>query len=369
MSVPHRVFNRLQPWMIVGLISLVYLSLIFIVNEAEPLVFVMPGTRFSAGDPTGTEGYDGQFAYYIARDPSNAAQHIDVPAYRYQRILLPMLARIISLGEEYLIPWAMLAINLSALLISTALLGRILKRHRTSHWYALVYGLFPGILMAVRLGLNEPLAYGLVIGALWLIEQDRIWQGFAVLALAALGKETTLLFAGGLSLSLIIQRRYRIAVIGGALVILPFTLWQLVLYQWFGALGIGSGGALATPFEIIPFNGFFRIYVDTGSFRVFLVFALLLIPAVIVPTLWGVWQAIRDMLQKRTDEYTWLLIANAVVMPFVPFSTYREPLGILRFIVGLVICVLIYAAARHQKRVLRYSTLWLVLLAIVVNSG
>ena len=47
-------------------------------------------------------------------------------------------------------------------------------------------------------------------------------------------------------------------------------------------------------------------------------------------------------------------------MPFVPFSTYREPLGILRFIVGLQIAVILYAANRHNVRALRNSTIWIV---------
>ena len=45
-------------------------------------------------------------------------------------------------------------------------------------------------------------------------------------------------------------------------------------------------------------------------------------------------------------------------MPFVPFSTYREPLGILRFIVGLQIAVIVYAAWKPAPRALRNTTLW-----------
>jgi hypothetical protein len=54
-------------------------------------------------------------------------------------------------------------------------------------------------------------------------------------------------------------------------------------------------------------------------------------------------------------------------MPFVPFSTYREPLGILRFIVGLQIAVLLYAAQTHNIRVLRYSTFWIVSILLSVS--
>ncbi|MBN2469259.1 MAG: hypothetical protein JXN59_00945 [Anaerolineae bacterium] len=358
-----------QPWVIIALVALIYLGAVLAANNADPLVFVTLGTRFGEQQSGGAEGYDGQFTYHIARDPEGAASLIDVPAYRYQRILLPLLARVLALGQPGLIPWALVGINLAALLVSTALLGQLLAGYKANQWYALVYGLFPGVLMAVRLSLNEPLAYGLVIGAWWLYTRDRKWLAFGALALAALAKETTLLFTAGFILCELASRRWSTALLGGSLSVLPFAIWQVVLYRTFGAFGVGSGGALATPFEIIPFNGFWRIYTDTGSLRVFVVFALLLIPAVIVPSLWGLWQSAQDILKKRQTCLTYLLLLNAAVMPFVPFSTYREPLGILRFIVGLVICVVVYAAAKHNRRALRYSTLWLVLLAFIISSG
>ncbi len=358
-----------QPWAVVALVCLLYLAAVFLANGADPLVFVTLGTQYGDQASGGTEGYDGQFTYYIARGPEGAAPLIDVPAYRYQRILLPLLARVLALGQPALIPWALVAINLVALILGTALLGQLLSAHRASRWYALVYGLFPGVLMSVRLSLAEPLAYGLAIAALWLHARDRKWLAVGALALAALTKETTLLFAAGLVLYELTRRRWAFATLGGGVVALPFAIWQLVLFRAFGAFGVGSGGALATPFEIIPFNGFLRIYTDTGNLRVFIIFALLLIPAVIVPSLWALWQSGRDIVKQRATCLTFVLLMNAAVMPFVPFSTYREPLGILRFIVGLVIGVLLYAAAGRHRRALRYSALWLVMLALAASSG
>jgi hypothetical protein len=55
-------------------------------------------------------------------------------------------------------------------------------------------------------------------------------------------------------------------------------------------------------------------------------------------------------------------------MLFVPFSTYREPLGILRFIVGLQIAVILFAAERHQIRALRNSTIWMLTMLFLIGS-
>src|SRR5262245_62119812 len=96
---PSRSLN-LRPWMVVTVLCLVYVALVLIRNNGNPLTLVTIGTRFSEHIADGTEGYDGQFVYYIARDPSGAAQYLDVPAYRFQRILLPVIGRILAFGQE-----------------------------------------------------------------------------------------------------------------------------------------------------------------------------------------------------------------------------------------------------------------------------
>jgi hypothetical protein len=129
------------------------------------------------------------------------------------------------------------------------------------------------------------------------------------------------------------------------------------LLRWLGRTGIGSGGAMATPFEIIPFNGIWRLNTEYG-FSVFLLFGLIPIITAVLPTLWALWRGVRDVLKRRWHPYVFLMLANAAIIPFVPYSTYREPLGIARFLVGLVICVVLYAAMRRALRPLRYSTFW-----------
>ena len=366
-------YTRFRPWTIVLLLSLIYLSAIFAANDADPLAFVTLGECFSAcagADGTacaeGTEGYDGQFAYYIARDPANSPDCLDAPAYRLQRILLPALGRALSLGHTPLIPWAFVGVNLLALVVSTALLEDLLIAARVSRWYALTYGLFAGVFMAVRLSTTEALAYGLVVGALWLATRER-WMGAAILlALAALAKETTLLCAAGIVLFLLQERRWRSAALVMITAAAPFLAWQIALLAWVDTPGIGSGGALATPFEIIPYAGVWRI-ASEGGLLVFLVLGVLLVlPAAVLPSLWGLWRAFRDWRVGQCDLSACLLLANAAIMPFVPFSTYREFLGLLRFMPGLVLATVCYAAAHRQRRALLYSTLWIALIAFVV---
>ena len=87
---------RLGPALVILLISSALVGVVIWRLGGDPLALARIGARFSAGDPQGTQGYDGQFVYYIALDPNPAAvaPRLDVPAYRYQRILLPLLARL-----------------------------------------------------------------------------------------------------------------------------------------------------------------------------------------------------------------------------------------------------------------------------------
>jgi hypothetical protein len=353
----------MRPWLIVTILCLLYVTVVIIANRGDPLALVTIGTQLSEGDPNGTEGYDGQFNYFIARDPSSAAQYIDVPAYRFQRILLPGLGWALSFGVDALIPWIFLIVGVISLGAGTAILENLLVERGVSRWYALAYGLTIGTFGSVRLSLPEPLAYALALGGIWLFLRERWWWSAALFALAALARETTLLVPFACGVYLLQQGKLRTAAPFGLIVLAPFLVWQVILYAHLVSFGIGSGGAMATGFEIIPFAGVARILTDAppaARFSLLLIFGVMLVPFVLLPTFWGFRRAWLDWRQGKIDPYTWLLFVHAAIMPFVPFSTYREPIGILRFIVGLQIAVILYAASRHNSRALRYSTLWIV---------
>ena len=191
------MMKRMRPWHVVLAISLLYVLLTLARYNGDPKYFALIGTRYDPGVPDGRPGYDGQFAYQIARDPANGWTKTDVPAYRYQRIAYPIAARVLALGNADLVPWTLILINLGALVVGTWLTEEILQHFRMSRWYALAYGLSAGTLMSVRLDLTEPLAYALAQAGVLLALKDRWRWAAVVLAVAALTKEMTLAFAGG----------------------------------------------------------------------------------------------------------------------------------------------------------------------------
>ncbi len=364
-----RRFLSVRPWVVALLLCLIYLAAVFVLHGADPLTFIVLPQPPSAEHPQGSKGYDGQWVYHIAVNPITAPPHLDVPAYRLQRILLPVLAHLLALGQPALIPWTLLLLNLAAFVGGIIVLEHLLKTAGVSRWWALIYGLSAGILMPVRLSLNEPLAYALALAAIWLERKGRLWLAAAMFALAGLAKELTLIFVLGYLLWMVLERRWRDALRLGLVAWAPYLVWQAVLYFWLGEIGTGSGGDLRTPFEIIPYMGFLRIYTETGNLSAFLALAALNVPTVIVPSLWGIVAALGDLFRRRWHAYSFLLLANAASVAIIPFSTFREPLGILRFAPSLTISFLLYAAHFRRRLMLRYSLLWLAPLALAIVSG
>jgi len=374
----------LRPWMVVLVLALAYVGLTLARYGGDPLAFALVGTRYSQGDPQGTQGYDGQFAYYIARDPAGGWRYCDVPAYRYQRILYPLLAWALALGRPEAVGWTLIVLNVAALAGGTYFTGRLLAAWGVSHWYALVYGLYGGLVAGLRLDLTEPLAYGLVQGALWAWEEQesgrrkqeagKQWGGHCSLfivslfiALAALAKETALIAAAGLLLYLALEHRWREAAGLGLAVGLPFAAWQGVLWTWLGRPGVGAGGAMATSFEWLPFAGLLRV--ATVSWPAFWLLLAIEGPLFVLPTAWALIVSVRDLLRGWRRPWVTVLLAQAAVLLFLPFSTWREPLAMARMATGLVAATLLYGALRRSRRVLIYSLFWLATLALLVNES
>jgi hypothetical protein len=358
----------ISPWTVTLVVALLYTGWILQLGGGDPLTFAEIGTRFSAGDPHGSEGYDGQFSYFIAVDPAAAPAKIDVPPYRFQRILYPMLTRLLAGGQIGLIPWVMVGINLAALVGAVVVAQNLLIARKVNRWYALPVGLYAGQLLSVRVDLPEPLALFLMLAALWAFERPRfgwLWS-VVLLALAVFTKESMLITGAAVLIYLVGQKEFRKAAVVGAILVGPFAIYQVYLLNRFGRMGVGSGGAGATPFELIPFGGL--IHVAQTSMSVFLLLALILGPTVLWPVVWALFSSVKNLLAGRWRLWTLALGLNALVILFLPTSTFREPLAIVRFTGPLVALTILHSAQIHSRRALNYSYLWLATLILLLKD-
>src|SRR3989344_7180813 len=103
-------------------------------------------------------GYDGMLYYQIARDIPKILFGVDegsLPpydsAYRAQRILLPLLTYLLSLGQERFFPWVILLINIASV---TGALALALNFMRKISLHALTLVFNPAALVGVLFALS-----------------------------------------------------------------------------------------------------------------------------------------------------------------------------------------------------------------------
>ncbi len=344
----------------IGLLTLVLtgaLCLVVLLNfpQSGALTFAHLGTRFSEGDPQGTVGYDGQFSYFIARDGAAAVPYIDGPALRYQRILYPLLSRVLALGQPDVVPWTLLLVNLVAHSVATGLLTYVLVSWRAPAYGGLVYGLWIGNLFALRLDLNEPLCFALALGAVIAYQQERFRWTIFLLMLSTLTKELGLVIAGGLALHAFVngRRGWALLIVGAPLLML--LAWWGILRLWFGTLPTRYPAA---RFPLIPLEGMFRAHSPVEL----LFLALWLgIPAVVMILL-ALQQSWR---YHRLTLGAALALAGAGFILYMPGVSWEDPVAAYRVGLPLIVGGLLFVGEIYPRRMPWLALLWLPALLLI----
>lgn len=316
----------------VALFYAIFTLVALLTYDWNPLWFVWVGERYAELDASGRLGYDGQFTYYLAQEGAEALPHIDNPPYRLQRILFPVAVRLLSLGAPPLVPWAMIAVNLAAIVVSTYLLAGWLLERGLSPWYALMYAIFIGTFMAYSRALTEPLAVCLaVIGILWWYER-KPRRAVLALSLATLAKETALLFVLGIAFSELARRHPRRALLATTS-LLPFVIWQSYLALEFDAVPLLSH---ETGLEYIPLSGIVPYLTpEPGRISAFIFVALpaLLLSAVSVVFL---------VRQRGREAAAWWLLLSSALIVLLPIEVYDHIMHAGRNALGLVVATLFF---------------------------
>jgi hypothetical protein len=344
----HPIFQLVRPAVVVGCLYILLIGLDFLINHHHALYYVHIGPRFVLHDPNANAGYDGQFYYQIARDPLHAAPFLDKPAYRYQRIVYPLLVAALSVGQAGLIPYMLLLVNFVSIVLSTELFARLLSKKNLSPWYSLAFGLYFGQATAFLFDLTEPLTYFLVCLGLFLLFQKRPTFAAIIWGLAVLSRETAILFPLGYIAMYLYQRRWQDASRFFLLSIIPTVAWYFIVGQHFHTNGL-SGAPL---FELIPFQGLFYLYNDRRVFwmLIFLMF---------IPTLLSIFLAVNEVFQHRWKNVSWLIwLLNLVLVTNLSYLTYAELVSAGRLSIGLVLAMLLYGLYTRNKMVLRASQIY-----------
>jgi hypothetical protein len=355
--VINKSWTQLGPTILVLSVAIGFALLVLAAHQWDPMAFVCLGTRYSQGDPNGTIGYDGQFVYQIALHPLDAAPYLDIPAYRYQRILYPIIGRIAGLGQPSLIPWALIGLNVLALAAGTHVMGIILAERGLSRWYAVTVGIFAGQMVSLRLDVNEPFSLAFALLGIHAFEKKQRRWGAVYLALSMLSKETAFTFVGGYLAYFMLRGYWRALIETGLIGLGPFALLQAVLWRAFGESGLRPGGHGATTFSLIPFGGMFAFAPDNSE--TFLTILLILGPLVLLPSLALTANLLCTCFKRDFSPVAIILALHIIMMATLPFSTYVDLPGVLRLTSGLVVATVAFAVVTQSHRMLNYSVLWI----------
>jgi hypothetical protein len=154
-------------------------------------------------------------------DLDAVADQIYEADFRLVRILHPLLASVAPAGNATVVLlqlWNVLGVGLL-----TWALGDVLRRHGFPASWA--WAGTAACACSLVLTTSEPLAFGLGMAGLALVDRDRVVAAAPLLALAGLGRETALTFAVAAALVLLVRHRRLTAVALVLAAVLPTAAW------------------------------------------------------------------------------------------------------------------------------------------------
>ena len=327
------------------------------VDDSVPVIHDDARYAFSSS------GYDGQYFLAIARAPTRATRYLDFPQYRYSRIGYPLVARAAALGNQSAIPYALVAVNVLAVALTTLLLGLWLTRSGVSPWFALVYSFFPGVLVAVQRDLSEPLAYLLAAAGIVVFDPRRLRPlvvSALLFAFAAVTRESAALLALGCVAVLLLEKgghfrsraeRVFAAAVYGAAVLAPYLCYRIVLSVTV-AVGAGAVGPTPSSWPLRTVVSYWR-HLDVAY--VYSVIA----PSIAVG-LTALWALLRGF---RSPAVVALLASVLVFVVFAPSFAYDDPAGALRTIIAIPVATVLAIPTLNRAMSGRNTWLWVAAIA------
>jgi hypothetical protein len=174
-------------------------------------------------------GYDGEFYRYVAHDPfiqRGYVRYLDVPALRYRRILIPVLAYVLAIGRQNWIDASYIAVIALFVFLGAFWTGRWAALAGFSPAWGLAFLMVPATLISMdRMTVDVGVAAFAAGCAVFYSVGDR-FKFLMVLVLACLVHEAGALLAVGACLFELAHRRFGRALLW-ACATLPMFAWLL----------------------------------------------------------------------------------------------------------------------------------------------
>lgn len=340
---------------LVGLVSLFYVAQFLQLYHQDWTGFIQAGDRFFRSEEVpgvsilpDSAGYDGQFYYWVARNPfavSAIAEKIDYTV-RYSRIGYPLVGYFASLGNPERLPYVLVLINVFALAVAAWALGRVFMHYGKYGLWGILVGVIPGVVFSLGRNLVEPLALcGIAIGILQYLRGRFGWSA-AWLSLAVLTKETV--FFGLLALAIFEIVRRRRLVLTSIIPVVVYLGWKVTVAWLFQ--GYGLRHVLFSDLSLMPFSHALTYYAQIFPPAHFN--AAVLLTIVYLPVLFlGLVILSAAVWRSRRQPLAWFSLGLALLVPFYSDHIWVEPFAYVRvsseFWLGLImLSALISARSR-----------------------
>jgi len=329
-----------------------------------------------------TFGYDGQYYFALAADPVHARDYMGGNAgVVYSRAFYPAVSRGVSFGSVAALPYAMLVVNLLAVLAGTVAVALWFVKRGFTPWPALLYGLFPGLVVSSFRDLTEPLAFGLAAVAALAFDRTRtrrLMLSALLFAHAVLTRETIVPFALAGAAALAFDDRRRVqsdrwwsrwwrAAAFAAGTCGPLLLWRLVVTFWIDQPTQEVGHERGW---ILPLHGIWSWWPFDRTHW-------LIVVAVTLPSLAAGAGALVLIRRRRCVVPAGLLLANVLLyVVWLPRAVNIDESAASRAAVGVVLAALYclpawWSASRARVAVaagaLAFSIAWFLLAAALLG--
>ncbi|MGO8948764.1 MAG: hypothetical protein ACLQUY_14150 [Ktedonobacterales bacterium] len=333
-------------------------------NQKQPsavpifLAFNDVGRKWSTligdqGQSVAPLGYDGQFYFFMAQNPAiitacaDGSVHcpLDAQPLREERILYPMTARLLALGNSNLLHPVLFLIDFAAILITVWLIGALCVASGVSRWLSVAAGLFAGEVLALLRDVSDPYAVMWTVVAVYLMRRGRpLWSALAVAA-ALLTREQLVLVLPLLCLPLLAERRWRTAFTFLVIALAPFSVWQFILYRLFGRFGLTESAAATHGLEL-PFRGLLQNYGSTNFAATVIFVAIPLVVAFGLALVWIRQHGVRALL---SDPVPLIVLVYAFVATLTAYNEWADPWAAGRLVAPAIVLGVLVACGLSPR--------------------
>jgi hypothetical protein len=182
-------------------------------------------------------------------NPADHALIMDYPAYRAQRMLLPLLAAPVGLvSGPPALAWAITLANGLAMGLGVWGTARLAERMGLSPWWGLLFVANPGVWLEFAISGTGIVGLALAVWGIVLALEERHRSAGLLFAAAALARESMLLVALGVAVWLVWRRGRSAALPVAGMPLVALGLWWTYVWWRLGEFPAGGGETtLALP--------------------------------------------------------------------------------------------------------------------------